>query len=329
MFNILWLQSGGCGGCSMSLLNAESPDVMTRFKSANINMLWHPSLSEASADEFVTLLNDILADTIPLHALCLEGSVMRGPNGTGRFHMLAGTGKSMMIWLEELAKKAHYTVAIGSCAAFGGITSAGSNPGDACGLQYEGRERGGLLGADWQSTHQFPVINIAGCPTHPDWVTDMLSQLAMGDLTLSHLDELNRPRAYTDHLVHHGCARNEYYEYKASAEVLGDMGCMMEHKGCIGTQARADCNIRPWNGKGSCLDGGYPCINCTAPEFEEPRKSFTETPKIAGIPVGLPTDMPKAWFVALASLSKAATPQRLKDNATAKKITTPPGSKTS
>ena len=31
-------------------------------------------------------------------------------------------------------------------------------------------------------------------------------------------------------------------------------------------------------------------------------------PKIAGIPVGLPSDMPKAWFMALASLSKAATP---------------------
>ena len=325
MFNVLWLQSGGCGGCSLSLLNAESPDLMTRFKSTGINMLWHPSLSEASADEFIQVLNDIISGGIRLDALCLEGSVMQGPNGTGKFHILAGTGKPMMTWLEELAEKARYTLAIGSCAAFGGITAAGSNPSDACGLQYDGKEVGGLLGADWQSSRQFPVINVAGCPTHPDWVTDVLSQLAMGDLTRDQLDELNRPRNYTDHLVHHGCARNEYYEYKASAEILGDIGCMMEHKGCIGTQARADCNIRPWNGKGSCLDGGYPCINCTAPEFEEPRKSFTETPKIAGIPIGLPTDMPKAWFVALASLSKAATPKRLKDNSTASKIITPPG----
>jgi NiFe hydrogenase small subunit HydA len=329
MFNVLWLQSGGCGGCSLSLLNAESPDLMTRFKSTGINMLWHPSLSEASADEFIQVLNDIISGGIQLGALCLEGSVMQGPNGTGKFHILAGTGKPMMTWIEELAGKAKYTLAIGSCAAFGGITAAGNNPGDACGLQYDGKEVGGLLGSDWQSSSQFPVINVAGCPTHPDWVTDVLSQLAMGDLQKKHLDELNRPRNYTDHLVHHGCGRSEYYEYKASAETLGDIGCMMEHKGCLGTQARADCNIRPWNGKGSCLDGGYPCINCTAPEFEEPSKSFTETPKIAGIPVGLPIDMPKAWFVALSSLSKAATPKRLKDNATASKIITPPGNKTS
>lgn len=329
MFNVLWLQSGGCGGCSLSLLNAESPDLITRFKSTGVNMLWHPSLSEASADEFIQLLNDILEDNIPLHALCLEGSVMQGPNGTGKFHILAGTGKPMMAWLEELAEKAQYTLAIGSCAAFGGITAAGNNPGDACGLQYNGKDAGGLLGEKWQSSKKFPVINVAGCPTHPDWVTDVLSQLAIGDLNIEHLDELNRPRNYTNHLVHHGCGRSEYYEYKASAETLGDIGCMMEHKGCLGTQARADCNIRPWNGKGSCLDGGYPCINCTSPEFEDPRKSFTETPKIAGIPVGLPTDMPKAWFVALSSLSKAATPKRLKDNATASKIITPPGRKTS
>ena len=92
----------------------------------------------------------------------------------------------------------------------------------------------------------------------------------------------------------------------------------------LGTQAHADCNRRPWNGEGSCIRGGYACINCTAPGFEEPGHPFTETPKIAGSPIGLPTDMPKAWFVALASLSKAATPQRLRDNAVSDHIVAPP-----
>ena len=105
---------------------------------------------------------------------------------------------------------------------------------------------------------------------------------------------------------------------------MGQIGCMMEHLGCVGTQAVGDCNIRPWNGEGSCTRGGYPCINCTAPEFEEPRHAFTQTPKIAGIPVGLPTDMPKAWFMALASLSKAATPPRIAQNAQADRVIVPP-----
>lgn len=323
-FYVLWLQSGGCGGCSMSLLNAQSPDLFSLFTQAGIKLLWHPSLSERSTVEVSDLFSDILEGRQHLHALCLEGSVMRGPAGTGRFHILAGTGRPMMHWLRELSAVADYTLAMGSCAAFGGITAAGDNPADACGLQYNGSVAGGLLDETWHSPGGLPVINVAGCPTHPDWVTETLIQLAMGDLDQAALDKLNRPRSYTDHLVHHGCSRNEYYEYKASAEVPSDQGCMMENMGCLGTQAQADCNIRPWNGGGSCLRGGYACINCTAPGFEEPDHPFTVTPKIAGIPIGLPTDMPKAWFVALASLSKAATPERLRENAVAYHIVVPP-----
>jgi NiFe hydrogenase small subunit HydA len=324
-FRVLWLQSGGCGGCSLSLLNAESPDLYSTLELANIEMLWHPSLSEASASEFIELIEQVLNNEVQVDALCLEGSVMRGPNGTGRFHMLAGTGKPMMHWIRGLAEKAKYTVAVGSCAAFGGITSAGVNKVDACGLQYDGDHDGGLFDENWVSPGGMPVINIAGCPTHPSWVTDTLTQLAMEELDINQLDELHRPRSYTDHLVHHGCTRNEFYEFKASAETPSDQGCMMEHMGCLGTQARADCNRRPWNGEGSCIRGGYACINCTAPKFEEPGHTFTQTPKIAGIPIGLPTDMPKAWFVALASLSKAATPERLSKNAIADHILVTPG----
>lgn len=141
------------------------------------------------------------------------------------------------------------------------------------------------------------------------------------------LDPFARPRFYADHLVHHGCPKNEFYEYKASARKLSELGCMMEHLGCIGTQAVGDCNIRPWNGEGSCTRGGYPCIACTSPEFEEPNHPFTETPNIAGIPIGLPSDMPKAWFMALASLAKAATPRRVDTNAHSDRIKVAPGLK--
>ena len=324
MLNLLWLQSGGCGGCSLSLLCAEGPDLYTALESAGIRLLWHPSLSEASNGEFITLLETLLAGEQRLDLLCLEGSVVCGPNGSGRFHRLAGTGQPMMQWIERLARVAAHVVAVGSCAAYGGITAAGGNPSEARGLQYDETFEGGLLGKDFTDPSGLPVINIAGCPVHPNWVTETLVQIASDELGGEDLDEWGRPRSYADHLVHHGCPRNEYYEYKASAEKPSDLGCMMEHMGCLGTQAHADCNTRLWNGEGSCLRGGYACINCTAPGFEEPGHAFAQTPKIAGIPVGLPTDMPKAWFVALASLAKAATPRRLKENAVTDHIRVPP-----
>ena len=325
--NILWLQSAGCGGCTMSLLCAEDPNVLELLDGAGLSFVWHPSLSLETGAEVRAILTDIESGARPLDILCVEGSILRGPNGTGKFHMLAGTGRSMLDWVQSLAPKAQHVVAVGTCATYGGVTSAGENPGDAVGVQFDGSHPGGALPASFRSRSGLPVINVAGCPTHPDWVTETLMLLAQDGLDAAQLDGYGRPKFYADNLVHHGCPKNEFYEYKASATKLSEIGCMMEHLGCIGTQAVGDCNIRGWNGEGSCTRAGYPCINCTAPEFEEPGHSFTETPKFAGIPVGLPSDMPKAWFMALASLSKAATPRRIGVNATSDRITVPPSLK--
>jgi ferredoxin hydrogenase small subunit len=308
----------------MSLLCAEDPNVFDLLEGAGIKMLWHPAFSQASGAEVRQLLAAILAGDQTLDVLCVEGAIARGPRGTGRYHILSGTGLPMMTWVKDLGARARDVVAVGTCAAYGGVTSAGGNPSDSVGLQYDGAHPGGIFAPDFRSLSGLPVINVAGCPTHPGWVTETLLLLASGAMNAADLDTLARPRFYADHLVHHACPKNEFYEYKASARVLSQMGCMMEHLGCVGTQAVGDCNIRPWNGDGSCTRGGYPCIACTSPEFEEPRHAFTETPKIAGIPVGLPSDMPKAWFMALASLSKAATPARIGANAVSDRIAVPP-----
>jgi len=322
--NLLWLQSGGCGGCSMSLLNADSADLMQTLEDAGLKLLWHPSLSEQSGTDVVALLEDCLQGRTPLDVLCIEGAILQGPEGTGRFHLLGGTDTPMRDWVQRLCEVARHVVAVGSCAAWGGVSATGANPTQACGLQYDDDRPGGLMGEGYVAAGGLPVINVAGCPTHPGWVVDTLASLAAGLMQRTDLDPLNRPRFYADLLVHHGCTRNEFYEFKASAEQPSDLGCMMEHMGCKGTQAHADCNTRLWNGEGSCTRGGYACISCTEPGFQSPGHAFDATPKIAGIPVGLPTDMPKAWFVALASLSKSATPKRVRDNATADHVVVPP-----
>ncbi len=313
--NVLWMQSGGCGGCSMSLLCADTPHFADLLQSAGLRWLWHPSLSLESGAEVLSRLQDVVDGRLSLDILCVEGAVLRGPHGTGRCHLLAGTSTPMMDWLERLARRARHVVAVGSCAAWGGISATGVNLGQACGLQYDDVRPGGLLGAAFRDPSGLPVVNVAGCPTHPGWVVETLMALSAGALRADDLDALGRPRFYADRLVHHGCTRNEYYEFKASAEKPADLGCLMEHMGCKGTQAHADCNDRLWNGEGSCTRGGYACISCTEPGFQDPGHAFGITPKIAGIPIGLPSDMPKAWFVALASLSKSATPRRVRENA--------------
>jgi NiFe hydrogenase small subunit HydA len=325
--NVLWLQAGGCGGCSMSLLCADTPDFPGQLRSNGIEMLWHPALSLEGGHDLIDILENCLTGRVRLDALCIEGSMLRGPHGSGRFHVLAGTGKPMIDWVRQLSNVATHVIAVGSCAAWGGITASGTNPTDACGLQFDEEHKGGLLGAAFCPEGGLPVINIAGCPTHPGWVTDTLMALAAGLLTETDLDPLGRPRFFADRLVHHGCTRNEYYEYKASAQKPSDLGCTMENMGCKGTQAHADCNTRLWNGDGSCTRAGYACISCTEPGFQNPGHPFHSTPKLAGFPIGLPIDMPKAWFVALASLSKSATPKRVKQNSINDHVVLPPVSR--
>lgn len=311
----------------MSTLAADDVGLVRALDRFGIRLLWHPSLSEESGAEALAILQAAADGRVAVDALCVEGAVLTGPNGTGRFQMLSGSGKPLSHWVAAIAARARHVVAIGSCAAYGGVPTATLNPTDAVGLAYAGAEAGGLLGGEFRSASGLPVINVAGCAPHPGWVVETLADLALGGFDVQRLDHFGRPRAFADHLAHHGCSRNEFYEFKASAAKASDRGCLMENLGCKATQAPGDCNIRRWNGFGSCTDGGFTCINCTTPGFQDPAAPFQETAKIAGIPVGLPVDMPKAWFVALAALSKSATPQRVRTNAHADHVVTPPARK--
>lgn len=322
--NLLWLQAASCGGCTVSLLEHGGQGPFAPLADFGIRLLWHPGLAADMGEEALALFRACAEGATPLDILVVEGAALRGPGGSGRYQMVAGSGRSMKDWLLALAPRARHVLAVGACAAYGGVPMGGGNAIEACGLHFEAETPGGLLGADFRSGSGLPVINIAGCPPHPDWIVETLMALAVGDLAAADLDRFGRPAAFFSHLAHHGCPRNEFYEFKASAEKPSDLGCLMENLGCKGTQALGDCNIRPWHGTGSCIRGGFPCVGCTTPGFEEPGAPFAVTPKVAGIPVGLPVDMPKAWFVALAALSKSATPARVRKNAVEDHLVVPP-----
>ena len=116
---LLWLQSGGCGGCTLSLLCAEQPDFVSALEIAGIRLLWHPSLSLACGSDTQSIVDDVLEGRTTLDILCLEGAVMHGPNGTGRFHIHAGTSRPVKELIHELANLAGTVIAVGSCAASG------------------------------------------------------------------------------------------------------------------------------------------------------------------------------------------------------------------
>jgi Ni,Fe-hydrogenase I small subunit len=256
--------------------------------------------SQRQRDALAICCGAAAAGDLPFDILCIEGALLRGPNGSGRFQMRSGSGRPLIDWVRAGGARRH-VLAIGSCSAYGGIISPAKTSPTPAVCSSTATRRAACSAS----------IFVRRCRPAGDQRRRLPDASRLGRrhaagpgarrLGESDLDAWQRPRFYTEQLVHHGCPRNEYYEFKASAQKLSDLGCLMENMGCKGTQANADCNLRPWNGVGSCVRGGFACISCTEPGFEEPGHPFMETAKIAGIPTGLPIDMPKAWFVALAA----------------------------
>lgn len=303
MVNLVWMQTGACSGDSMALLCADRPAV-ENLGQYGLCLLWHPSLTAEYGLGHV--LEAIRAGRETLDILCIEGSLMTGPNGTGMYDAWKGQAKIDIV--RELAPRARHVVAMGTCAAFGGVHAAGPNPTDCTGLQFYKAEPGGLLGSEWRSRSGQPVINVAGCPAHPNTMTKVLAMLAEGEVL--ELDALNRPKTFFGSLVHQGCTRNEYHEYDIEDDKLGGRGCMFFSLGCRGPQTLAPCNTELWNGVSSKTRVGVPCFGCTSPDFPSSRDLFV-TPKIGVLPKFLPLGVARAKYMAYKNLARAAAPERV------------------
>lgn len=131
-------------------------------------------------------------------------------------------------------------------------------------------ERGGFLGTQFRSKGGLPVINIPGCPAHPDWVTQILVAIATGRLEDVVLDDLQRPQTFFKTFTQTGCTRVQYFEWKEPVEEFGQgtrKGCLFYEQGCRGPMTHSPCNRILWNRQSSKTRAGMPCIGCTEPQF--------------------------------------------------------------
>ncbi|MGB7444787.1 MAG: hydrogenase small subunit [Coleofasciculaceae cyanobacterium] len=311
MVNLLWLQGGACSGNTMSFLNAEEPSACDLITDFGINILWHPSLGVEMGEDLRQLLRDCISGKIPLDILVFEGSVINAPNGTGEWNRFAD--RPMKDWLLELANVANFVVAAGDCACWGGIPAMEPNPSESEGLQFLKRQRGGFLGSDFRSQAGLPVINIAGCPTHPDWITQILVAVATGRAGEITLDELQRPTTFFNSYTQTGCTRNVHFAYKASTSEFGQRGgCLFYDLGCRGPMTHSSCNRILWNRVSSKTRAGMPCLGCTEPEFPfhelKPGTVF-KTQTVMGVPRELPPGVNKKDYAVLTMVAKDSAPK--------------------
>ncbi len=316
MANVLWLQGGACSGNSMSFLNAEEPSACDLVTDFGINVLWHPSLGFELGEGVQNLLRSCISGDTKLDIFVFEGTVIRAPNGTGNWNRFAS--RPMQEWVSELSAAADFVVAVGDCATWGGIPATPPNPSDSTGLQFLKRSAGGYLGEGFRSKAGLPVINIPGCPAHPDWITQILVAIATGRAGDLKFDELNRPATFFTSFTQTGCTRNMHFAYKVSTTEFGQRrGCLFYELGCRGPFTRSPCNRILWNRVSSKTRAGMPCIGCTEPEFPHhdlmPGTVFA-TPTTLGLPNEVPPGFDKRTYLTLVAAGKGAAPQWSKED---------------
>jgi len=265
-YPLLWLQCGGCSGCSVSLLNSVSPSarnilVDEIIPGKHINVRFHSTVMAGQGDPAVAELERTQKEAKGAYILVVEGSIPLGADGA--FGMIGehnGDEISMLSWVKSLSRDALAVIAVGTCAAFGGIPAGAPNPTESVSVEE-------VLSSEGINT---PLINVPGCPPHPDWfVGTVASLLIQGLPTEGELDEHGRPKAFYGQLIHENCPRRAYFDEGKFAQKLSDPYCLYE-LGCKGPVTHADCPIRLWNsGVNWCVGSGAPCIGCVEPTFPD------------------------------------------------------------
>ncbi len=169
--NLLWLTSGlGCDGDSIAMTAASNPSLEDLLRGCLPGMppviLYNPMLAYDTGEDFMRAWFSAAAGNLDPFVLILEGSVPNEEiNGEGHWAGMGvdgATGQPILTttWIDRLAPRAAAVLALGTCAAYGGIPAMRNNPTGAMGLRD-------YLGWRWVSRVGVPIVNVPGCPAQP------------------------------------------------------------------------------------------------------------------------------------------------------------------
>lgn len=282
---IIWLQGITCNGNTHSFLN--DPALGSLLES--VELLHHPLLPCSFT------LRELVQKLPESDILIFEGAYK------GDFER---AGMAMEELLNALASKTKHIISMGSCASFGGIFKEAS-PEHISGILFDKEHESGPL-----REMREKVVTLSGCPVHPKWLSFVIDMMYHGKRIA--VDEYRRPKELYAYLVHNGCLRNEYFEWKVDSDTFGTKeGCLFYAQGCQGPMTHGSCNKILWNEVSSKTRSGTPCVGCTEPSF--PKTELFSTKTYMSIPAEMPLGIPKRSYLALAGAAKSFHIKRLEE----------------
>ncbi|HEU4938855.1 MAG TPA: hydrogenase small subunit [Vicinamibacterales bacterium] len=265
---LLWLEFQDCAGNTESFLRASRPSAAEIVLDV-LSVDYHETIMAAAGEQSHENRERVVKEHPGAYIVVVEGSIPAGANGA---YCTIG-GESAIDIARHVCGNAAATIAIGTCAAFGGLPAAAPNP------------TGALSVAD-AVPGVTNLINLPACPAN----VENLTALIVHYLTFKRwppLDHYRRPLFAYGKSIHDNCERRAHFDAGQYVESWGDAGhragyCLYR-MGCKGPVTFQNCpNIR-WNGGTNWPIGcGHPCIGCAEAGFWDQMTPFYQ--HLSGIP---------------------------------------------
>ncbi|MBC3378300.1 hydrogenase 2 small subunit [Serratia fonticola] len=246
---VIWIGAQECTGCTESLLRATHPTIENLLLDV-VSMEYHEVLSAAFGEQAEENKHRAIEQYKGKYVLVVDGSIPMKDGGV--YCMVAG--KPIVEHIRNAAEHAAAVIAIGSCAAWGGVAASGPNPTGAASLQEI------LPGKT--------VINIPGCPPNPHNFLATVAHIITYQRPPA-LDAKNRPEFAYARLIHENCERRPHFDAGRFAKQFGDeghrQGWCLYHLGCKGPETYGNCSTLEFCDVGGGIwpvGIGHPCYGC-------------------------------------------------------------------
>ena len=257
---VIWLHFGECTGCSEAMLRTVYPYV-DELVLEILSVEYHETIMAAAGQQAEDQLHAAMKKYSGKYICVVEGAIATKYNGAyGKIG-----GRSFLEIAKEVVPQAAATIAIGTCASYGGIQAAKPNPGGYVGV-------GKALNTK--------VINLPGCPPNPiNLVGTIVNYLLLGKLPA--LDGEGRPLFAYGKTIHDQCPRRGHFDNDEFVEQFGSeeasLGYCLYKMGCRGPETYNNCPVAKYNdGTSWPVEAGHPCIGCSMPDFWDKMTPFYE-----------------------------------------------------
>ena len=266
--SLIWLEFQDCAGNTESFLRAARPSAAEVVLDL-LSIDYHETIMAAAGHRAEQALAKTMAANKGGYIAVIEGSIPTGANGA---YCTIG-GRAAIDVAREVCGGALATIAVGTCAAFGGLPAAAPNP------------TGALSVSDAVPDIE-TLINLPACPVNAENLTAVIVYfLTYGRFPAT--DSWQRPLFAYGKSIHDNCERRAHFDAGQYANAFGDEGhrtgyCLYK-LGCKGPVTFQNCpNIR-WNdGTNWPVGCGHPCIGCAEPQFWDTMTPFYT--HLAGVP---------------------------------------------